>query len=223
MAGFSSFGFGGFEKETAGYRYSSSADEIDDQLESEKRCDYWEQQFCQVSHTQSERAAVKTDMEEMIIKCDNMILEGDEDDLFLDEEVTGEEEAPNRSLRAKEDEEVLIRPPPEPPPRMMLEAGIRFRCQFSLFNFVLLSLSFFDMTSSVVVAFCIVVFSQTLTLGRGDGGFALATFGSFRPIIGQANHIALYRVIGSPASPRVGGWKYFLCRLYPLLNVLLSI
>ncbi|CAH9084213.1 unnamed protein product [Cuscuta epithymum] len=122
-----------------------------------------------------------------------------------------------------QDEGLLIRPPPEPPPRMTLEAGFRFRCQFSLFNFVLLLLNFFDMLNSVVVAFCIVVFNQTLTLGRGDGGFALATLGSFRLIIGQANHIALYKVIGSPTGPRVGGWKYFICHLYPLLNVLLSI
>ncbi|CAH9068813.1 unnamed protein product [Cuscuta epithymum] len=55
-------------------------------------------------------------MKEMIIKCDNMILEGEEEDLLLDEEVKGEKEAPNRSLRAKEDKEVMIRPPPEPPP-----------------------------------------------------------------------------------------------------------
>ncbi|CAH9135232.1 unnamed protein product [Cuscuta epithymum] len=58
----------------------------------------------------------KAEMEEMVNKCDNMILEGDEDDLILDKEVAGKEEALNRSQRVKEDEEMLICPPPEPPP-----------------------------------------------------------------------------------------------------------
>ncbi|CAH9131945.1 unnamed protein product [Cuscuta epithymum] len=168
--------------------------------------------------SQSGRALVTTNMEVMIINCDNMFLEGDEGKLIQEEEDTGEEEAPNRSPRAKEDEEVdeglMIRPPPEPPPRMMLEAGIRLLCQFILFYFVLLLLRFLGM-NTVVVVFCILSFCQTLTLDGGDEGFALATFDSFRSITAQANHIALYRVIGSPAGPRVGGWKCFLYRLYP--------
>ncbi|CAH9100348.1 unnamed protein product [Cuscuta epithymum] len=120
-----------------------------------------------------------------------------------------------------QEEGLMIRPSPEPPPRMMSGAWIRFLCQFILFNFVLHFWSFFGM-NAVVVVFCNFYF-KTLTLGEGDEGFALATFGSFRPITGQANHIAPTRVIGSPVSPRVSGWKCFLCRLCPLLNVLFLI
>ncbi|CAH9079239.1 unnamed protein product [Cuscuta epithymum] len=105
-----------------------------------------------------------------------------------------------------QDEGLMICPPREPPPRMMFEAGFRLFCQFILLIFALLFLRFLGM-NVVVVVFCIVYFRQTLTLGGGDEGFALATFGSCRPITGQVNHIALYRVIGSPAGPREHSWS----------------
>ncbi|CAH9129178.1 unnamed protein product [Cuscuta epithymum] len=116
----------------------------------------------------------------------------------------------------------MAHPPSEPPPRMMVEVWFLLLCQLILFNFVSPFLSFLVM-NIVAVVFCNFYFSQTLTLGGGDGGFALATFGSIRPATGSTNHIAFSKVIDSPAGSRVGGWKYFLYLLCPLLNVLLSI
>ncbi|CAH9109576.1 unnamed protein product [Cuscuta epithymum] len=179
------------------------------------------------------RPRLGRNMEEIANKCRDMVIGNQEEELVFDEgkliqeeKDMDEEEALNRSPRTKEDEEVdeglMIRPPPEPPPRMMLEAGICLLCHFILFNLALLFLRFLGM-NTVVVVFCIVSFCQTLTLGGGGEGFALATLGSFRPITGQANHIALDKVIGSPVGPMVGGWKCFLYHLYPLLNVLLLI
>ncbi|CAH9142975.1 unnamed protein product [Cuscuta epithymum] len=84
----------------------------------------------------------------------------------------------------------MARPPPEPPPRMMVEAWIQLLCQLILFIFVLPLLSFLVMNTIVVVS-CNFYFCQTLTLGGGDGVFALATFGSIKPATGSANHIVL--------------------------------
>ncbi|CAH9141363.1 unnamed protein product [Cuscuta epithymum] len=76
-------------------------------------------------------------MEEIANKCRDMVIWNNEgklvfEDEALEEKDMGEEEALNRSPRAKEDEEVdeglMIRPPPEPPPRMMLAARICSLC-----------------------------------------------------------------------------------------------
>ncbi|CAH9062171.1 unnamed protein product [Cuscuta epithymum] len=120
-----------------------------------------------------------------------------------------------------QDEGLMIRLPLEPSP-MMIEAWIQLICQFILFDFILLFLSFLSM-NTVVVVFCNFYLSRTLTLGGGDESFALATLSSYRPNTRSANHIALPRVIDSPAGSKVGGWKCFLYLLYLLLNVLLSI
>ncbi|CAH9138009.1 unnamed protein product [Cuscuta epithymum] len=87
-----------------------------------------------------------------------------------------------------QDEGMMIRPPPEPPPRMMLEAGFQLLCQFILLNFILLFLSFLGM-KTVVVVFYYCYFSQTLTLGRGDEDYALATLAHLDPL--QDNRIIL--------------------------------
>ncbi|CAH9123087.1 unnamed protein product, partial [Cuscuta epithymum] len=112
--------------------------------------------------------------------CDNMMLRGDEGYLIQDEVIAGKEEAPNRSLRAKEDEEVLIRPPPEPPPWRKCATRVWTTSSIS----VLLYLCFY-FKPHVVLFVMYAYFCQTITLGGGDERFALATLGSFRPTTGS--------------------------------------
>ncbi|CAH9139779.1 unnamed protein product [Cuscuta epithymum] len=96
---------------------------------------------------------------------------------------------------------------------------IKFRHKLHAFTYFIWLL----FTKNMAVSFSVVFCFRTLTLGGDDEDSVLAMIGSCRPVIGSANHIALSRVIGSPAGSRVDGWEWFLFLCYSLLNVLLSI
>ncbi|CAH9146546.1 unnamed protein product [Cuscuta epithymum] len=94
---------------------------------------------------------------------DNLILRGDEDDLILDAEVAGVEEVPNRSLRAKEDEEMVIRP------LLNLRYEGIVRLEFGRLSIFALVCLCFYFEIHVVLFVTYDYFCQTLTLGKGDG------------------------------------------------------